>query len=305
MTTREKEIYKVTLVGSAVNMVLIILKFVAGVVGRSSAMLADAVHSLSDFVTDAVVLVFVRIAGKPRDTGHDYGHGKFETMATLIIGVILFAVGIGVMVNGIKLVWGALHGLELPRPGMIALIIAVVSVVLKEALYHYTVYRGRRLVSQAVVANAWHHRSDAFSSLGTLVGIAGAMFLGEHWRVLDPLAAVVVSFFIIKVAVNIMRPCIDELLERSLPEETEKEILDIVKSVPYVTQPHNLRTRRLGNNIAVEMHLRMDGAMPLAKAHAVASEVEHRLRQRFGDATHVAIHMEPVKSGDPSTGPLL
>lgn len=293
--SREKEIYRVTLVGSAVNALLIIVKFVAGIAGRSSAMIADAIHSLSDFATDIVVLVFVRLAGRPKDSNHTYGHGKFETLATLIIGVALAAVGTGVLVNGINLVIDSVNGRELPRPTMLALAVAVLSILLKEGIYRYTVSKGKQLESQSVVANAWHHRSDAVSSIGTLVGISGAMFLGDKWRILDPLAAIVVSFFIIKVGWDISRPCIDELLEKSLPKETIGEIARIITSVDGICELHNLRTRRIGNNIAIEAHVRMDGDMSLREAHALASEAEDRLKTRFGPATHVGLHMEPRK----------
>ncbi|MDE6445229.1 MAG: cation diffusion facilitator family transporter, partial [Muribaculaceae bacterium] len=205
MDNREKSIYKVTLIGTLVNLILIVLKFIAGFLGRSSAMVADAVHSLSDFVTDVIVIVFVKIAGKPRDESHDYGHGKFETLATLIIGILLAVAGVGLLIHGVELVLKSLHGEMLERPGWLALIIALVSIVSKEGLYHYTLRAGRRLNSQAVVANAWHHRSDAISSGGTLVGIAGAMFLGEKWRILDPIAAIVVSLFIIWSGIAIIK----------------------------------------------------------------------------------------------------
>ncbi len=295
MDQREKKIYRVTLVGSAVNALLIVLKFVAGVVGRSSAMVADAVHSLSDFITDVIVLVFVRIAGKPRDKGHDYGHGKFETLATLIIGIILAVAGVALMVNGVRLVIDSLGGTTLPRPSMIALVVAVVSIVSKEALYRYTRRSGRELDSPAVVANAWHHRSDAMSSGGTLVGIAGAMFLGDRWRILDPLAAIVVSLFIIKSGYDIMRPCIGELLEASLPEEEEREIEALVRAVPGIEDVHNLRTRRIGNGIAVDLHARADGRLSLAEAHDKATEAENAVRRRFGPNSIINIHMEPTK----------
>lgn len=296
MDTREKEIYKVTLAGTAVNAVLIVLKLIAGIIGKSSAMVADAVHSLSDFVTDIIVLVFVRISGKPRDKSHDYGHGKFETLATMIIGLILAAAGIGLFVNSLGLVLDSLHGAKLPRPTMVALVVAVISIVSKEGLYQYTVAKGRNFNSQAVVANAWHHRSDAISSIGTLAGIAGAMALGERWRILDPLAAIVVSFFIIKTGYDIVKPCIGELLEGSLPESMEKEIHDIVMSVEGIQGLHNLRTRRIGNNIAVDLHAKMDGDMTLTEAHSLATAAERRLKSRFGEGTYISIHMEPVKA---------
>ncbi len=293
---RQKNIYKVTLVGTAVNVVLVVIKFVAGIVGHSSAMVADAVHSLSDFVTDVIVLIFVRISGKPRDEGHDYGHGKYETFATMIIGVILAAAGTGLLVDGCRLAWDSLHGHELPRPSMAALVVAVVSIVVKEWLFRYTKAAGRKLNSSALSANALHHRSDAVSSLGTLVGIAGAMFLGERWRILDPLAAMIVSFFIIKSGYDIMRPSVGELLEASLPAETEREISSIVLSVPGIEGLHNLRTRRIGNGIAIELHAFMAGSMSLDEAHGLASEAERRLRARFGADTMVNIHMEPSKA---------
>lgn len=294
MNQREKEIYKVTLIGTAVNAVLIVLKFIAGIVGRSSAMVADAVHSLSDFITDVIVLIFVKIAGKPRDKGHDYGHGKFETMATLIIGLILVGAGIGLMINGIEQVLHSLKGNSLPRPTMLALIIAVVSIGAKEWLYRFTARKGREVNSQAVIANAWHHRSDAVSSGGTLVGIAGAMFLGDRWRILDPIAAIVVSFFIIKSGYDIMRPCISELLEASLPEEQEKEIRRLVKSVPGIIALHNLRTRRIGNGIAVDLHAKMDGYQSLSDAHAKATLAEKAIKSKFGNNSIINIHMEPI-----------
>lgn len=294
-TSREKSIYRATWIGSLVNFLLMAFKFVAGIVGHSSALVADAVHSLSDFATDIVVIVFVRISGKPEDEDHRYGHGKYETLATAIIGLALFAVGIGLLVGGATKVADVINGEILPAPNMIALIAAAVSIVSKEILYRYTVRVGKNFNSQAVVANAWHHRSDAFSSIGTLVGVGGAIFLGEKWRILDPIAAIVVSAFIIKVAIDLIKPCIDELLERSLPAETEKQILDIITSFPEVSSPHHLRTRRIGNHIAIEVHIRMDGQISLSDAHTVATEVERCLKEEFGPDTHIGIHMEPVK----------
>ena len=293
MDTREKEIYKTTLLGTAVNVILVVLKFIAGIVGRSSAMVADAVHSLSDFVTDVIVLVFVKIAGKPKDKGHDYGHGKFETLATLIIGLILALAGVALMINGIELILKSLNGHTLPQPTMLALVIAIVSIVSKEWLYRVTLRKGNDVNSPAVVANAWHHRSDAISSLGTLAGVAGAMFLGQHWRILDPLAAIVVSFFIIKSGYDIMKPSIAELLEASLPEQQEHEITAAVCAVPGILSVHNLRTRRIGNRIAIDLHAVMNGDITLTQAHALATQAEKSIRDKFGQNSIINIHMEP------------
>ena len=293
--SREREIYKVTIVGSVVNFVLLLFKFFAGIVGHSAAMLADAVHSLSDFVTDIIVLVFVRISSKPEDEGHDYGHGKYETLATAIIGLCLFVVGLGILWNGVQSIWQVVQGNVLPEPGMLALWAALISVVSKEALYQYTALRGRKLNSQAVVANAWHHRSDAFSSIGTMAGIGGAILLGDEWRVLDPIAAVIVSFFILKVSVKLLVPSMNELLEKSLPIEEENRINEIVLSYPGVTAPHHLRTRRIGNNRSIDLHIRMDGKLTLEEAHRRATLIEQRLREEFGKGTYISIHVEPIK----------
>lgn len=295
VSKREKEIFKVTLIGGIVNLLLLVFKFVAGIVGHSAAMVADAVHSLSDFVTDVIVIVFVRISGRPEDESHDYGHGKYETLATAIIGLILFFVGLGILFNGVKSIIGVINGKYLEAPGMLALVAAVLSIILKELLYRYTIYKGKKLNSSSVVANAWHHRSDALSSIGTFIGIGGAIWLGEKWRILDPLAAIVVSVFIMKVAFQLLKPCVDELLESSLSAETENKILDIILSFSEVSAPHHLRTRRIGNNIAIEVHIRMDGNMSLVEAHSLATQIEKRLKEEFGEGTHIGIHMEPLK----------
>ncbi len=293
--TRQSSIYKVTIIGSICNFLLLVFKFLAGFLGHSSAMIADAVHSLSDFVTDIIVLVFVKISGKPQDKDHDYGHGKYETLATALIGVILVFVGLGIMWNGLTSIWAFLKGEPLGEPGILALVAALVSIVLKEILYRYTALVGKRVDSQSVVANAWHHRSDAFSSVGTAVGIGGAILLGPSWRVLDPLAAVIVSVFIIKVAVELIVPCIDELLEKSLPEEVEDEILKVVLSVPGVSDPHNLRTRKIGNARAVTVHVRMDGNLTVNQSHELTRTIETGIRGILGQNTFVSVHVEPVK----------
>lgn len=292
---REKGIYRVTVVGSIVNFLLLLFKFFAGIAGHSAAMLADAVHSLSDFVTDIIVIVFVRISAKPQDEGHDYGHGKYETLATALIGLFLLFVGVGIMWNGATSIYHFLRGGTLQQPGMLALVAALVSIVFKEVLYQYTVFKGRKLNSQAVIANAWHHRSDALSSIGTALGIGGAILLGSHWRVLDPAAAVIVSFFIMRVAVKLLIPCVEELLEKSLPAAVEKEILDTILSVPGVSSPHHLRTRRIGSYCAIEVHVRMDGNIPLEEAHSKATAAEMKLKQLLGKGTLVNIHVEPLK----------
>ena len=290
---REKEIYKVTLVGGAVNVILLLFKFVAGVIGHSSAMIADAVHSLSDFVTDIIVLVFVKISNKPQDKSHDYGHGKYETLALTIIGIALMAVAIGIIVKGAVKIASWANGETLEAPGMLAFWAAIVSIVLKEAVYRYSIIKAKQLDSKAVEANAWHHRSDALSSIGTAIGIGGAIFLGQRWVILDPVASVVVGAFIVKVAFDLLKNGIGDLMEQSLPDQVEDEILSLARGVDGVTEPHDLRTRRIGNHYAIELHILMDGGISLKEAHDKASEVEDILRQRYGEETHVVVHVEP------------
>lgn len=290
---RKKEVYRVTFVGTVVNMVLVVAKFVTGIVGHSGAMIADAVHSLSDFVTDIIVFVMVGVSSKPQDADHNYGHGKYETLATAVIGLALMLAGIGICYSGVSAVVAVIKGEILPAPGYVALAAALISIVSKELLFRYTIKAGKRVNSQAVVANAWHHRSDALSSIATAVGIGGAILLGNQWRVLDPIAAIFVSVFVIKVAYDLMKPCIDELLEKSLPKEVEDDIMAIILSFEQVSSPHHLRTRRIGTRYAIEFHIRMSGQLTLDEAHAVATQIERSIKSRFGQGTHVAVHMEP------------
>ena len=293
---REDEIARVTLTGSVVNLLLVGLKAVAGLVGHSSAMISDAVHSLSDFVTDIVVLVFVRVSARPQDEDHDYGHGKYETLATLFIGLALAAAAVGIVVSGAGKLARWLQGEDLPAPGKIALWAALGSIVAKELLFQYTRIKGKHLDSKALEANAWHHRSDALSSVGTAIGIGGAILLGSRWTVLDPLASIVVGAMLVKVAWDLLGPSFGELTDSSLPADMEQEMLDIIRGVPGVEDPHNLRTRRIGNRIAAEVHIRLDGALPLSEAHEKASEVERRFKDRFGVQSHIIVHMEPNHS---------
>lgn len=298
MDTRTNKANRITLVGFFANLILVAFKLAAGILGHSAAMIADGVHSLSDFATDIVVLVSFRIVANPADKSHDYGHGKFETLATAIIGLALLAVGIGIFWNGAQKIWDSLTGHPLNSPSGIAFLAAMVSIITKEWLYQFTVRAGREINSQAVIANAWHHRSDAFSSIGTMAGIGGAIVLGENWRLLDPLAAVIVSVFILKVGISISFGSFRELTEESLDAATEEEVKAITNSIEGVIQPHNLRTRRIGNTIAVDLHIRVDGSLSTIAAHDIASKIEDYLRLRFGQQTHISIHVEPCKERD-------
>jgi cation diffusion facilitator family transporter len=256
-------------------------------------MVADATHSLSDFATDIIVSASISISGMPKDKSHDSGHGKFETVARSITVIALLAVAIGIVYGGAANIAAWAGGAQLQAPGLLALWAALLSIVLKEIAYQYSMVYARKLKSQAMEANAWHHRSDALSSVGTAIGIGGAIFLGQRWTVLDPIASVVVGLFIIKVAVFLLRDGIGDLMEHSLPDEVENEILQLAASVEGVAEPHDLRTRRIGDHYAIELHILMDGNITLCEAHDKASKVEELLRSHYGEKTHIAVHVEP------------
>lgn len=290
---REKEIRKITLWGSLVNLVLTVFKIIAGVLGRSAAMIADGIHSLSDLLSDVVVLVFTHMSSKGKDRDHSFGHGKFETLATLIVSVMLVAVGTDLMIGAIRSIIGFCRGDDIPEPGIIALIAAVVSILSKEILYHATVKVGKKTGSTVVVANAWHHRSDAFSSIGAMAGIGGAMLLGGRWTVLDPVASCVISVAIIVIAVRLALPSLAELLETSLPEDIEQEIVAIASVVKGVNDVHELKTRRNGISFIIDAHIAVNPDISIVEAHDIATDVEDALRSRYGQETQINIHVEP------------
>ena len=286
-------ISSVTVWGAAANLGLSALKMAAGILGRSSAMMADAVHSLSDLVSDVVVLVMVRVASKGKDKSHDYGHGKFETLATVIVSLLLLIVGARLMAGAIRSIRFVIDGGVLEAPGMIALWAALVSIAVKEILYQWTSRVGRKVDSSAMVANAWHHRSDALSSVGSAFGIGGALLLGGRWTVLDPIVGGIISIVIIVVAVQMAIPAVNELTEASLPDDVEDEILGIIESVEGVDNVHDLRTRRSGPDIIIDVHIVVDPDMSVRDAHDITSVAETAVRQKYGESTQLSIHVEP------------
>lgn len=300
VSRRVRKIKEVTLIGSFINILLTAGKITAGIAGKSSAMIADGVHSLSDLLTDIIVIIFVGVSGKERDSDHRYGHGKYETFATMLVSFILFLVGTGIFWSGARKVIDSINGVSIEQPGLIALYAALVSIVSKEALFWYTKIAGRDINSQALVANAWHHRSDAFTSMGTALGISGAIFLGEKWRILDPVAGIIVSLFILKIAWKIANPSVRELLESSLPAETENDISEIINNTAGVECFHNLRTRKIGEAIAIDVHVKVDKELSVESSHQIASEIENSLREKFGSHSHIGIHIEPFY-GHPET----
>ncbi|MCQ2195463.1 MAG: cation diffusion facilitator family transporter [Paludibacteraceae bacterium] len=295
---REKSIIRTTIIGSIVNIILTVGKIAAGIFGHSAAMLADGVHSLSDFISDVVVIVCVRISSKGKDTDHKYGHGKYETMATLFVSLLLIIVGVEMLTSGISSIRQHLNGENLQVPEKIALWAALCSILLKEILYHYTAKVSRAINSPVLLANAWHHRSDALSSIGSAAGISGAIFLGDKWVVLDPIVCCLISIAIMVAAVRMAIPSLNELLEVSLPEEMENEMIQIALNVEGVEDIHELKTRRNGPSIIIDAHLVVAPTLTIVEAHNISTQVERELRKRFGEDIQVLIHQEPDESAE-------
>lgn len=293
---KKRKIYDVTLKGAVINILLLISKFSAGIWGHSSAIMADAVHSLSDLLTDIIVLLYVKMSGKPKDEGHDYGYGKTATVSAAIVGIILLIISIIVFYYGMRDMIRAFQGTLLERPSYVALIVAIISIILKEWAYRFTIPVAHETQSVAVASNAWHHRSDSFSSIGTAIGISGAIFLGERWRVLDPITSIIVSIVIMKMAYDLLVQAIAELTEASLPDAVEAEIATIAKCEEGVGNVRQLLTRRIGNQVAIEMSISLPGDLSVKEAHEHALRIERQLKLRFGEGTHVGVHIEPEQS---------
>lgn len=291
-------ISNVTIGGAFANLVLTIFKLIAGTFGKSSAMIADAIHSLSDLISDIVILILVKVAAKGEDKNHNYGHGKFETLATVIVAVLLLVIGAHLMADGVEKIRIVAQGGELAIPGKIALWAAIISILIKEILFQWTSRVGKKVNSPAMITNAWHHRTDALSSIGAALGIGGAMLLGGKWAVLDPIVCCVISIFIIVIAVKMAMPALHELTEGALPHEMEKCIIDIINNVKGVDNVHALKTRRNGPTILIEAHIVVNPLMTVADAHNITIEVENALREEFGNETQIVLHVEPSVEAD-------
>jgi cation diffusion facilitator family transporter len=285
---------QITWLGLVINIFLVILKLFLGMVGFSQALIADAIHSLSDLATDVAVLIGLRTAGRPVDENHNYGHGKFETLASVFISLVLFLAAFYIMFNGVALLYDAVQGNLPERPKKIALIGAFVSIVLKEYLYRITVQLGRATRSNSLIANAWHHRSDAMSSVAAFFGIGAASMLGNQWIVLDPIAAIFVGILLMVVAYKLMMDNLNELMEASLDKIEQEEILQMAVGISGIYRPHNLRTRKIGRHIAIDMHVKVRPDLSIVDAHTLATKVEQKLFERFGRNSFISIHVEPL-----------
>lgn len=290
---REKKIRNVTLWGALVNLVLTGLKLLAGVLGHSAAMLADGLHSLSDLLSDAVVLIFTHISSKGEDRDHSFGHGKFETFATLIVSVMLIVVGAGLMKSGVCSIINVLHGEVLPSPGYIALAAAAISIISKEILFRVTSKVGRNVESPIVIANAWHHRSDAMSSVATLIGVACAHFFGPAFRIFDPIASTLIVIFILVPAVRMIRPAFFELMEKSIPVKRLAEVRRAVENVDGVREVKYLRVRRNGHYVIPDVGIAVDRSLTVEQAAPIAAKVEERLAETLGEPILPSIAVLP------------
>ncbi|RKX23851.1 MAG: hypothetical protein DRP45_09505 [Candidatus Zixiibacteriota bacterium] len=279
---------RATWVGLAVNVLLVILKLWAGYTSRSQALIADGVHSVSDLFSDVVVMIGLRWGRKAEDADHPYGHARIETISSMIVGFLLLLVGLGVVYDALTSVYE--HSATVP--GVLAIYVAALSVILKEGLYWYTFAIGKKIRSQVLLANAWHHRSDALSSVAVLIGV-GAAYFNPAWRMADAYAALVVTFFIGRVGIDLVRSAFRELSDTAPDESVLRQLNEVAASVSGVRQIHDLRARHSGAEVFVELHIVVDPQLTVREGHAIASEVKHRLLTQISDVTRVIIHVDP------------
>ena len=272
------------------NVLLALGKLIAGLIGHSSAMISDAVHSASDVFSTIVVLIGVKLSSKESDKEHPYGHERLECVAAIVLAVVLLLTGLGIGYDAIKNILGGNYK-ELTAPTVLALVAAIISIVAKEAMYWYTRYYAKRIDSSALMADAWHHRSDALSSVGALIGIGGAM-LG--YPVMDSIASLVIFFFIAKAAYDIFKDAIDKMVDHACDEETEKAIYDAVLEQEEVLGIDMLQTRIFGNKIYVDLEIQLDENYTLKKAHDIAEEVHEHIEQNFPKVKHIMVHVNPA-----------
>lgn len=285
----------ITLAGAVINCLLGGAKITLGILAGSRALVADGIHSLSDLITDGAVLLGLHAASRPPDDNHAFGHGRYETVSALFVGVLLAGAGAGIGWDALQTTLESLRGTIPPPPRLYAAGAALFSILVKEGLYQVTRRAGIASGSPAVTANAWHHRSDALSSLAAFAGIVAAVLLGPSWRVMDSLAAALVAVLIVGVGVKTVVVALREMTDLALPPEECQRILEDVAAVPGVSDPHNLKTRRLGTTVAVEVHFRVDGSITVDAGHLIATTVEARIKERFGPDTRVITHVEPWK----------
>lgn len=283
-------IRKLSLVGIIGNVFLSAFKFIAGIMGNSSAMVSDAVHSLSDVFATFIAFLGVRFGRREADASHPYGHERIESLAAIVLGLILLVTGVGIGWVGLEKILAGNYE-SLPIPGMIALVAAIVSIAVKEGMFWYTRHWARVIRSSAFEADAWHHRSDAMSSIGALVGVGGSM-LG--YPVLDPIASVVICLFILKQGISIIYDALKKMLDTSCGKQFEEEVRQLVDAENQVGHIDMLRTRMFGDKVYIDMEIAIDGSMQLTDAHAIAERVHDDIEHAFPEVKHVMIHVNPA-----------
>lgn len=277
----------ITIIG---NVILSVVKFLAGIIAHSNAMISDSVHSASDVFSTIVVIIGIKLASKEADKEHPYGHERLECVAAIVLAMVLFITGLGIGTEALKNIAQGNYS-DLQVPGILALIAAIVSIVSKEGMYWYTRYYAKKIDSSALMADAWHHRSDAFSSIGALIGIGGAR-LG--FPIMDSIASLVIFLFIAKAAFDIFKDAMDKMVDHSCDEETEKQLYECVIKNEKVKGIDVLRTRVFGNKIYVDIEIQVDASYTLQKAHDIAEEVHKDIEQNFAKVKHIMVHVNPV-----------
>ncbi len=274
------------------NMILSGFKLIAGIVAHSNAMVSDAVHSASDVFSTVVVMIGIRLASKKADKEHPYGHERLECVAAIILAMVLFMTGLGIGMEALRNILSGSYS-DLQAPGVLALVAAVVSIIFKEAMFWYTKIYAVRIDSSALLADAWHHRSDAFSSVGALIGIVGAR---QGFPVMDSIASLVIFVFIIKAAYDIFKDAIDKMVDHSCDEETEKQIYECVMKNREVIGIDSLHTRIFGNRMYVDIEIAVDGSYTLKRAHEIAEEVHEDIERNFQKIKHIMVHVNPAQA---------
>lgn len=287
----KKIIMRVSNISIVVNVLLSAIKFVVGVIANSGAMISDAIHSVSDVFSTIIVMIGANAAAKDPDQEHPYGHDRMECIAAIVLAIVLFITGIGVGITGVKKIFGGNYG-DLAVPGALALVAAVISIVVKEGMFWYTRFYGKKVDSTALLADAWHHRSDALSSVGSFVGILGAR-LG--FPICDPLASVVICLFIVKAAYNICKEALDKMVDKSCDDETERKMSDLIKCQEGVISLDLLMTRMFGSKLYVDVEIGADENTPLRDSHAIAENVHNAIEANFPKVKHCMVHVNPVE----------
>lgn len=289
-------IRKVVIIGLVVNALLMILKIATGFYGHSEALVADGFHSLNDFASDFIVLIFIGIAYRKADAKYTYGYGKFETFVSLLISAILCIASIMIFKEGVESIIAAAKGERLPHPDFLTIIVAFAAIICKELLYHYTSSTGKKTESSALIANAWHQRSDALASVATLIGVACSHFLSDRWAILDPCASILISVIIATAGVRMLLPAFRELMERSLPEAVSKEAAAIIKATEGVDALKELKSRRNGHFLIFDISILVNPSLTIDQGFAIAENIRNKLEERFGTNTIVSVATLPDKN---------